>query len=394
MIFTIISLLLFSSYAVLIAAISAGWLRLKECNTTTTPKKIKISVIVAARNEAVNIETLLNSLLRQDYPKDLFEIFIVDDHSTDQTLNLAERFITQMRGLKNVKIISLKENEEWGKKAAIQSGIMVSEGELIVITDADCVAGKSWLTTLASFYVKQHPQMILGPVSMTNNGSFFGKLQSLEFTSLIATAAGSCRAGFPLLANGANIAFTRQAYESCGGFTGNLQYPSGDDMFLMLNIKRKSGAGAIRFLRSEEAIVYTPAATEFKSFFQQRLRWVSKSRGYTDPVVILTSLAVFLVNAWLVITASVAPFSKEHLQLFIILFLLKILIDLPIMLVFSRFQRSRPLMWLFPLMELLNAVYTLVIGIAGNTGKYQWKGRKVSTYSREIYTNSKKQKPG
>jgi hypothetical protein len=53
------------------------------------------------------------------------------------------------------------------------------------------------------------------------------------------------------------------------------------------------------------------------------------------------------------------------------------------MLSYSRFQKSKTLIWLFPIMELLNAVYTLLIGIAGNVGKYEWKGRRVSNKGME-----------
>ena len=220
--------------------------------------------------------------------------------------------------------------------------------------------------------------MILGPVSMSDNEGFFGKLQALEFMSLISSAAGSCNAGFPILANGANIAFTRLAYESCGGFSGNLQYPSGDDIFLMMNIKRRFGTETIRFLRSESAIVITPAAHGLKPFIQQRLRWISKSRGYTDFLLIVTSILVFLTNSLLVFTAFASVVNPGYFRLFLGLYLLKMIIDLPLMLNYSNFQRSKSLMILFPLMELLNAVYTLLIGIAGNIGTYEWKGRHVS----------------
>jgi cellulose synthase/poly-beta-1,6-N-acetylglucosamine synthase-like glycosyltransferase len=377
MIFLIITVIVFAAYAILIIAITGGWLGLNEFNLNAEKPAIKISVIVAARNEADNIELLLSQLLRQDYPKNLTEILIVDDNSTDETSSLVEGFISKQASLQNLKLLKLRESDDWGKKAAIQSGIKVSEGELIVITDADCMMKESWLTTLISFYNKHRPQMILGPVRMNDGGRFWGKLQSLEFSSLIATAAGSCSAGFALLANGANIAFTRSAFESCRGFYGNTQYPSGDDMFLMLSIKKKYGANAIRFLKSKNAIVDTRTTAGFKSFIQQRRRWVSKSRGYTDPVLILSSMAVFLANALLVVTACAALFSVEYLQLLIILLSIKILIDLPLMLGFNRFQRSTSLLWLFPLMELLNAFYTLVIGIAGNIGKYEWKGRRI-----------------
>jgi cellulose synthase/poly-beta-1,6-N-acetylglucosamine synthase-like glycosyltransferase len=381
MIFNLIIIALFIAYAMLITAISLGWWRLKEFNEIQPSTDVKISIIVAVRNEAGNIGALLNSLFGQDYPSDLYEIIIVDDQSGDETIGLVQEFISIQKGIQNLKLVTLGMNDRTGKKASIESGIHISSGELIVITDADCTAGSKWISTIASFYDTYKPEMILGPVRMTDGGSIFGKLQSLEFTSLISSAAGSCNAGFPLLANGANIAFTRQAYETCGGFTGNMQYPSGDDMFLMMNIKKKFGAESIRFLRSEEAIVITPAIQEWRPFIQQRMRWVSKSRGYTDPILIVVSLSVFLVNAWLVVTALSALLFPEILNAFLLFYLGKLIIDLPLMFGFSRFQRSKSLLWLFPIMELLNAVYTFFIGIAGNLGKFEWKGRRVSTNS-------------
>ncbi len=377
MIVPVITILLLLAYAILISAITIGWWRLKVFKIPGSGPEVKVSLVVAARNEEQNISKLLNSLLLQDYPSALFEIIIVDDHSTDNTLHLAEEIILRQGNEHSVNLIALTGSDPSGKKAALSRGIQASSGELILVTDADCTAGVSWVSAISEFYRQYKPHMILGPVHMQGDGGFFAKLQTMEFTSLISSAAGSCNAGIPILANGANIAFTRQAYDSCGGFTGNMQYPSGDDMFLMMSIKEKFGARAIRFLRSAEAIVYTPAAAGINSFIQQRMRWVSKSRGYTDPILLAASITVFLTNAWLLGLALAVPFHQDFFSLFLVIYLLKMMLDFPLMLGFSRFQRTMYLMWLFPLMELLNSVYTTFIGIAGNFGKYEWKGRKV-----------------
>ena len=377
MIFQLFASVVLVFYAILIIAVSIGWWKLKVFKKSGTKPKISVSVIVAVRNEAGNIETLLHSLLQQDYQH--LEIIIVDDHSTDGTKILLEELSENLKTGQELKILTLSMEEGSGKKAALSLGINSSSGELIVITDADCTAGVSWIRSLASFYTEYKPQMILGPVRMADDGTFFGKLQSLEFISLISSAAGSCNAGFPLLANGANIAFTRQAFDNSGGFSENMQYPSGDDMFLMMNIKRNFGSQSIRFIKATEAIVNTPSTLGLKPFLQQRMRWVSKSRGYTDPVLILTSVLVFLANACLVVAGVSALLFPVSYKFFLLFFLTKLIIDMPLMLSYSKFQKSTALMWLFPVMELLNAVYTLFIGIVGNFGKYEWKGRKSST---------------
>ncbi len=376
MIFPLFASLVLAFYSILIIAISIGWYRLKVFKKSGLNQEINVSVIVAVRNEAGNIKTLLHSLLQQEYRH--LEIIIVDDHSTDDTIRLLEEISENLRTGQDLKVLSLAEEDRIGKKAALSKGIKSSSGELIVITDADCTAGFSWIQSLASFYAEYKPQMILGPVRMTDGGTFFGKLQSLEFISLLSSAAGSCSAGFPLMANGANIAFTRQAFDSCGGFSGNLQFPSGDDMFLMMNIKRKFGSISIRFIKSSEAIVSTPSARGMKPFLQQRMRWVSKSRGYSDPLLIMTSVLVFIANVCLVAAGISALLFPAFYKFFLLFFFTKLIVDLPLMLSYSRFQRSAALMWLLPAMELLNAVYTLFIGIVGNFGKYEWKGRKSS----------------
>jgi cellulose synthase/poly-beta-1,6-N-acetylglucosamine synthase-like glycosyltransferase len=376
MIFLLVSFAIILCYALLISAISVGWFKLNDFERSDQKHYVKISIIVAVRNEASAIGSLLESLLKQDYPPEHFEMIIVDDHSTDETKRRFEEITSELNGIPNLKFISLEPDDGFGKKAALSHGIKLSGGDLIVITDADCTAGSSWISTIAAFYDRLKPQMILGAVQMTDGGNFFGKLQSLEFMSLISSAAGSCSAGFPLLANGANIAFTRQAFESCGGFSGHMEFPSGDDMFLMMSIKKKFGAGSIRFLKSADAIVKTTAIKGIKPFLQQRMRWVSKSKGYTDPVLIATSILVYLANAILLISGISAILFPGFYKIFLLVYLAKMIIDFPLMLSFARFQKSGALLWLFPFMELLNAVYTVFIGIIGNIGKYEWKGRR------------------
>ena len=372
------SALLLLPYIILIAAISAGWWRLNGFNAGAAAT-IKASVVIAVRNEEANIAALLGSLLRQDYPHNMFEIIISDDHSTDATILQLKNYIAQQKSLPAIKLLTATAGEGEGKKQALTRGIQNSSGELIVITDADCTAGVSWLSELSAFYQQHRPQMILGPVQMADGGSIFGKLQALEFTSLISVAAGSCNAGFPLLANGANIAFSKRAFESCGGFSGNMNYASGDDMFLMMRMREIYGSGAIRFIKSGKAIVNTPAIQQFKPFVQQRLRWVSKSRGYTDRIIVSTSLLVFLVNSWLLVLMAWALITPGIWKWALGIYMIKMLTDLPVMISYSRFQKSSRLLWFFPIMEILNAMYTFCIGVTGNLRKYEWKGRVITT---------------
>lgn len=378
----LLAVIIFTGYAVLIGLIARGWFRLSTFKQHAVIPQTTVSLIVAVRNEAENIKTLLSCILTQDYPPHLMEVIIVDDHSTDNTFQILNNAAAKNTVKQNLIFIKLEDQNIFGKKAALDTGIQKATGELIIITDADCTAKTGWISSLAAYYDEKKPKMILGPVQLAYDNNLFSKLQALEFNSLISSAAGSCRAGFPLLANAANMAFTRQAYIECGGFHTNLQYSSGDDMFLMMNIKKKFGARSVHFIKSPDAFVSTPAVGKFASFIQQRKRWVSKSKGYSDPVLLSAAILVYLTNLILVSTVCLAFIFPEGFRFFILAFLIKSAIDFPVMLSFSKFQRNVALMWLFPVLEFLNAFYTVLIGIAGSFGKTEWRGRRVSTKKR------------
>jgi cellulose synthase/poly-beta-1,6-N-acetylglucosamine synthase-like glycosyltransferase len=111
----LISLLLFINiYTAINFVVIYGFLNLKS-NTNkklNTTKYQTFSIVIAARNEAQNISHLIDNLLSQNYPKNLFEIIVVDDFSEDNTLLILEKYLQE----KNIKILK---NKKAGKKAAL-----------------------------------------------------------------------------------------------------------------------------------------------------------------------------------------------------------------------------------------------------------------------------------
>ena len=131
MILIYITIGLFIPYAILISFYRAGWNGLDLFQAKGQDPDQKLSVVIAARNEEENIGNLLSSIAIQTYPQHLFEVVVVDDHSTDNTIAIASRFSF-------VKIIKLQfDNINSYKKKAIETGIAAASGDLIVITDAD-----------------------------------------------------------------------------------------------------------------------------------------------------------------------------------------------------------------------------------------------------------------
>ena len=163
----VITIFLFLIYACLIIYYRQSWIKIpvSKGEIASGGYFTFISVIIPARDEEGNIGACLDSIINQSYPKNLFEIIVIDDFSTDRTAEIIRSFAD-----KNVSLISLKNFTKDGelnsyKKKAIEIAISKANGELIVTTDADCIVQNKWLQTIASFYEKHNPVFIAAPVA-------------------------------------------------------------------------------------------------------------------------------------------------------------------------------------------------------------------------------------
>lgn len=368
---TIITLTIILSYSIIIFLFSIAFIRQKEFSISKDIKNIqfKISVIIAMRNEAKNIGFLIQDLSKQNYPKELFEIILIDDFSEDNSIKIAE-INKQKFSLSNLQIIK---NEGKGKKAAIKKGIELLKGDLIVTTDADCRVSKNWLITIAHFYEKEKSDMIIAPVKLTSNNQIFTKLQSLEFTSLIASGAGAANLQIPIMCNGANLIYTKKIIEKLGENSMKNEYASGDDVFLMHSIKQAKGK--ISFLKSKKATVSTNAQNSLLNFWQQRKRWASKSKGYNDFHTKLIGIIVLLINSLMASLLFASFFDFYFFKLWLITYLSKTICDFPILYNACKFFNQKKLIIYIPILQIIYPFYVFSTGIAGLLSSYNWKGR-------------------
>ena len=232
MLFTWVAIIFLLLYAALFIYYYKGWQSLKEYAPSRTGSFSKISVLVAARNEAANMSNLLDSLAAQTYPRESFEIIVIDDFSTDNTAQIVGAY-----KLENLRLVqpNIKE-EQSSKKKAIQTGVDCAKGELIVTTDADCKVGKNWLQTINDFYLQKGASFIAAPVKFSYNHSILQKFQTLDFLMLQGITAASVATNFHSMCNGANLVYTKQAFNKVGGFKGIDKVASGDDMLLIKKI--------------------------------------------------------------------------------------------------------------------------------------------------------------
>jgi cellulose synthase/poly-beta-1,6-N-acetylglucosamine synthase-like glycosyltransferase len=355
-------------YGVLLVGLILGW-RKAVAPSAPAEQHHSFSVIVPFRNEANVIAELLEALRSQQYPK--FEVLLVDDHSTDNSVEVIRRTLGEWP---NYRILY---NEGQGKKMAITTGVNHAEGQIIVTTDADCSMYPDWLNHIRKMYVDAGVVMVVGGVSVRDNGTFFSKLQSLEFSSLIGSSAALVGLGHPVMCNGANLSFRTVAFLGVNGYVGNLEIASGDDEFLMRKLHAAFPRG-IRFLSEKRGVVFTKPAPSRKSFWQQRIRWASKWKYNSSLTARMLAVLICLFQITWIAAFSLAVVAQGT-PLYIALGALALRLVGEIIFLYPVCSFLQvPWRWgaLFTL-EVVYPFYVIGIGLFSNFLPNSWKGRKI-----------------
>lgn len=398
----IICLLLIISYTAIIIYYAIAWLSLPNWQLATTqpipkgladsPITAQLSIIIPARNEEDNIGACIQSILNQSYSKNLYEIIVVNDHSTDATASIVKTF--NEPNIKCIDLINFIGNETNSfKKKGIEVGIAQANGELIITTDADCVAPPNWLQTIAAFYEEKKPDLIVMPVSIFPTPSgvglgvrFIEIFQALDFMTLQGITGSAVHKKIHSMCNGANLAYTKKAFNTVNGFAGINNIASGDDMMLMHKIYSENKKGIV-YLKSAAVIVQTKPVKTITEFINQRIRWASKADKYEDKRMLPVLIVVYFFNLLLLILPIIAflsnlkflifNFQFSTLQFWFWVLLFKMVIEIIFLIPIAKFFNKLPLLFLFPLMQPFHIIYTVIAGWLGKFGRYSWKGRQV-----------------
>lgn len=365
-------------YVILIGWYRSAWMDLPEPiagKPTMGNWQTKVSVVIPARNEANNIEHCINSVLNQTYPQRLLEIWIMDDASDDETAAIAGAYAAKHPQVK-VHTLANNPHSRAHKKRAVEKGIELATGQLIVATDADCTHPSLWIESLVNSYEMDGNCFVAAPVMYATAPTILSIFQTLDFLSLQGITGASVHRRFHTMCNGANIAYSRDAFYEVKGFEGIDALPTGDDMLLMHKIYKRY-PGKIVWLKNKNALVLTDATPTWKAFFQQRIRWASKAAFFDDRRIFYVLLLVYLVNVSLLLTGIAAFFSAQAAMALLVFLALKTIAELWFLVPVARFFNKQPYLWTFPFMQPLHIVYTVIAGWMGRFGKYEWKGRVI-----------------
>lgn len=342
-----------------------------EGNTSVT----QFSIVIPFRNEEMNLPTLLNSLQQLTYPTSKFEVILVDDASEDKSEELIKKYLIKNPALDNFRIIKNVRTTASPKKDAIKTAINSANNDWILTTDADCSFNAQWLNIYDNYIQLHNPSMIAGPVLYSANGNFISQFQLLDGLSLQAVTMSSFGLKIPILCNGANIAYKKDAFETVNGFSDNDHIASGDDIF-MLEKMLQLDKTKVHFLKSEHAIVRTQPQPTWPEVINQRIRWASKTKHQRNGISQSLGMLVFLTNLFIIVGVLFAMNDLKFLPYFLAFFLLKFIIDLSIILMTSRFFKAH-IKGIYFMFSALCYPYIIVGVVLGSLiGTYTWKGRK------------------
>jgi cellulose synthase/poly-beta-1,6-N-acetylglucosamine synthase-like glycosyltransferase len=361
--FLITSLILVFLYILITILIHYGLNKSVKINN----RQPSVSILIAARNEEVNLESCLNSIEKLDYPTDKIEVLIINDGSEDKTEAITNSFISR---LSHFYLLNIKESRYnlFGKMNALAQGIEKTSGEIILITDADCEVPVNWVTDFVEYF---EPDVgMSGGLTLLskieNKENYFSRLQALDWIYLQAVASGSCQLGLPVSILGNNFAFRRKAYEEVGGFE-QLGFSLTEDMILLQAIHNSQKWKVVYPLNNQTKIYSKPVNT-ISGFYNQRKRWVLGGKtthlwGYFISLVSLFA-HIFLVGLF------VAGFWKEGLLMTSI----AILSDVSILSRILKRIKRYDLFKMTLLFKLYYIAYTFIFSIVLlSSKKVEWK---------------------
>ncbi len=249
--------------------------RLAYYKTPATPVQIKpkpVSVIICARNEAENLKNNLPIILGQDY--ELFEVIVVNDNSSDNSLDILLEFQQKFH---NFTVVNLQQATLPGKKEALSAGIKQSRFDILLLTDADCrPASKYWISQMQEA-LNGKIEIGLGHGPFISKKSFLNFFIRFESIYTAITYQSFALTGFPYMGVGRNLIYRKSLFEKAGGFKKHAHLASGDDD-LFINAVAHSGNTAL--ILKPSAFVFSEAKSSWPGYYYQKTRHLTTGSKY------------------------------------------------------------------------------------------------------------------
>lgn len=275
----------------------------KEEPATKTPHWPAVAVLIAARNEAHNLPRCLHALEQLNYPADKLSIWIGNDQSSDQTMQIARAWTSHQ---KNRHAIDIRENIGKARgKANVLAQLArhaASEADFYFITDADMVVNPAWIKQML-LYFRPGIGIVNGTSVVAEGGAGKGiNARMQRFDWALGLGLAKAYTYFPyigetLTAIGNNMAVRRQAYEAIGGYE-NIPFSVTEDYELHRQLKR-IGYGSLQ-VACPEVKAFTQPAKNWKELLHQRKRWMRGAMQLPPGMVAILFIQALFFPAILV----------------------------------------------------------------------------------------------
>ncbi|REK06048.1 MAG: glycosyltransferase [Bacteroidetes bacterium] len=376
--FALFVLLITLMYSSFLFWIRKGWQRTDYFQGEYVNSGVRVTVIVAARNEKENISACLNSLLMQDYDEKYYEVVVADDNSVDATADEVLKIMNE-NPEKNIRILKLEALGIHSKKSAISYCVQQSDFFFFLITDADCKVPSGWISAFVSFYLHTKADFIAGPVCISAEyGKAIASLQAIEQAALVSASAAGITFGKPMMCNAASMAFTKKVFEKVGGYPDNQSQASGDDTTLMMKVFSHH-PDSVRFLKHQEAFAKTNPLKSLREFIMQRRRWAGKIPYSLSGFTRLMALLTWLLSFSLLIILALSLLNQLSWYWFIASLSVRFFSELILLISLTDLFNLRAHLWLLLPLQPFYWMYVVYTGITAPFTTYRWKGRELKS---------------
>lgn len=217
-----------------------------------------VSIIIPVYNEEKTIEKTLKSALASDYPRDKFEIIIINNNSTDNTLKIAKQY--------EDKIVKVYTEKNQGKGFALNLGIKKSKGEFLVTMDADTRVEPYSLKSMIRYFKDKTVMSVCPAMVVDKPKNILQRVQYIEYVLGLFLRKTFAFLNAVHITPGAFSAYRREFFDKHGDYqVHNIT----EDLELALRIQYYG----YRIENDPDAPAYTTAPDKFSHLLKQRRRW-------------------------------------------------------------------------------------------------------------------------
>ncbi|WP_317040575.1 glycosyltransferase [Pedobacter psychrophilus] len=318
-----------------------------------------VSVIICARNEAVNLQKYLPFILEQNHPN--FEVVVVNDCSYDNSEDVLKVFTEKY---KHLKIVKIEEHPRFktAKKFAATLGIKAALNEIILFTDADCKPeSENWIIEMTAHYQNEKTEIVLGYSPYFKHKGLLNGLIRYETFQTALNYFSYALNGMPYMGVGRNLSYKKSLFFKNKGFASHMHIPSGDDD---LFVNENSNPSNTVIEVSKESQVWSEPKLTWGSYWKQKTRHLGAGKAYKAQdkknLTFQTGSAIgfylFLVLCLIfkieLLVVAIVFFIRFFAQIFVYYKALKKL-------------RNKDLIWWFIILDPFYYIYLTSINITG-----------------------------